>query len=258
MRAVNLIPGEARGSRGISRASFGPSSAVLGLLAVALALVTFYVLTSNTISSRQAQLASVQAQVTQAQAQVGLLGNYGSFVKLAQARAQTVRQIASGRFDWHAALSDLARVVPANTSLQSLLGTAAPGASVSGAGGSASTGALRGNGAGPAFELKGCTKTQDDVARLISRLRLINGVQRVSLADATRADSSPGGSAPAPSAATGGASGASVGCGADAPTFDLVILFRPLAGATATAASPTGAASSPTAAPAASAPGTTK
>jgi Tfp pilus assembly protein PilN len=252
MRAVNLIPGDARGT---SHTSFGPSFAVLGLLVVALALVTYYVLTSNTISSRRAQLTAVQSQVSQAQSQVGLLGNYGSFVKLAQARAQTVRQIASGRFDWHAALSDLARVVPANTSLQSLLGTAAPGATVSGAGGatSASTASLRGNGTGPAFELRGCTKTQDDVARLISRMRLINGVQRVSLADATRTEGAVGAGASAPSSSTGGA--ASVGCGADAPTFDLVILFAPLPGATATA---TSAATGATATAAAKASGTGK
>jgi Tfp pilus assembly protein PilN len=222
---------------------------VLGLLAVAVALMTYYVLTSNTISSRQAQLASVQGQVTQAQAQAGQLGTYASFVKLAQVRAQTVRQLASGRFDWHAALSDLSRVVPANTSLQSLLATAAPGATVSGAGGSTgggggSTSSLRADLAAPAFELRGCTKSHDDVARLISRLRLINEVQRVTLQDSTRADTA---------AAAGGAPSASgaVGCGAGAPTFDLVIFFQPVPGAvTATATA--------TAAPAASTPGITK
>ena len=68
-------------------------------------------------------------------------------------------------------------VVPADTSLQSLLGTVAPGASVSGAGGSvggstASTSNLRSDLPGPAFELKGCTSTQDEVARLIENNRV--------------------------------------------------------------------------------------
>ena len=37
--------------------------------------------------------------------------------------------------------------------------------------------------------MQGCTKTQDDVARVMSRLRLINGVQRVTLASSIKQDS---------------------------------------------------------------------
>jgi hypothetical protein len=98
------------------------------------------------------------------------------------------------------------------------------------AGSAASTGSLRDALPGPAFEMKGCTATQDDVARLMSRLRLINGVTRVTLADSLKQDSAQGGSTVASTPATsGGGSGA--GCGANAPSFDLVVFFQPLPGA---------------------------
>jgi Tfp pilus assembly protein PilN len=245
VRAVNLIPGDARPNSGVKvSGGLGPGYAVIALLGVAVLLVSVYVLTSNTISDRHSKLATLQTQVSQEQAQASRLANFASFLKLTQARIETVRQIASSRFDWHAALADLSKVIPANTSLQSLTGTVAPGATVSGAGGSAGGSSLRGAIASPAFEMQGCTKTQDDVARVMSRLRLVNGVQRVTLASSLKQDGGQTG------AGVASGTGAAVGCGANAPTFDLVIFFAPLPGASvattpggSTAATATAAAS---------------
>jgi Tfp pilus assembly protein PilN len=226
MRAVNLIPSDHRGIGSTSpRALLTPAYGVIAALVVAIALVTVYVLSSNTISDRQATVANLQAQVVQEQALAARLGNYASFAKLAQAREATVRQIASTRFDWHAALADLSKVVPPNTSLQSLVGTVAPGATVSGPGGSSggggtSTTTLRADISSPAFQISGCTKTQDDVAALISRLRVMPGVTRVTLADSVK-------SSTGSSVGTGTAAGVS-GCGNNAPSFDLVVFFSPL------------------------------
>lgn len=224
MRAVNLIPGDARRT-GVTPAlgRLGAGHAVLGVLAIVFAFVTVYVLTSNTISERTAQLATLKQQFSQVQAEVSRLNSYAQFEKLAQERAATVRQIAATRFDWHAALSDLSRVIPANTSLQSLAATVSSGTSGSGAGGG---GSIRGDINAPAFELKGCTGTQDDVAQLISRLRLINGVTRVTLQSSAKAGGGQSGSAPA----SGG------GACSNGPTFDMVVFFQPLAGAAATGA----------------------
>ena len=237
MKAVNLIPTDAPRARGRTTGGpqLGPSHIVLAALAVAVALVTVYVLSTNTISSRQASLASLQQQVTQAQAQTARLTNYQQFVQLAATRAATVQEIAASRFDWHAALSDLSKVVPADTALQSLLATVAPGVGVTGAGGGGTTtSALRGDIAAPALEMKGCTRTHDDVAGLISRLRLINGVTRVTLSDSVKPDATQSGAAVS---STGG-KGVSSGCWLNGPTFDLVVFFRPLPGATTSGTSP--------------------
>ncbi len=238
MRAVDLIPGDAR--RGRASAPGGAPAALaayalLGLLAVALAFVTIYVLTNNTIADRRAKLTSLQAQVAQAQAAADRLSGYAQFAQLAQTRVQTVREIAAARFDWHAALSDLSKVVPSNTSLQSLVGTVVPGAGAGGgSAGSAGASAVRGDITAPAFELTGCTSTQDDVARLMSRLRLVNGVTRVTLGNSQKNDSTQTGASVSPASGAASGSGASRGCGPNTPTFDLVVFFKPVPGAGAT------------------------
>ena len=154
-------------------------------------------------------------------------------------RIETVRSIAAARFDWHGALSDLAKVVPANTTLQAVNKTVVPGAS-SGGSGTAGTGGLRTAIAAPAFELSRCTRTQDDVARLISQLRLINGVTRVAFSNSQESNAS-GSAGP----------GGSQGCGANAPTFSLVVFFQPVPNA-----GPTGVTSVAATAGTAPAPGT--
>ena len=229
MRAVNLIPSEARrGGLSPSLGRLGPSHAVLGVLVVVLAFVMVYVVTSNTISDRSTQLASLKSQIAQVQSQVTRLSNYAQFEKLAQERAITVRQIAATRFDWHGVLSDLSKVVPANTSLQSLTATVSTG-SGSGSGGVSSGGSIRGDINAPAFELKGCTRSQDDVAQLMSRLRLINGVTRVTLESSTK----PGAGQSGPSS---GSSSSGGGCAANGPSFGMVVFFQPVAGAVGTGA----------------------
>jgi Tfp pilus assembly protein PilN len=202
---------------------FSPSYAVLGVLVVGLAFVVMYVLTSNTISDRKAKLANVQAQLAAQQAVAARLSQYVQFEQLAQTRVQTVRQISAARFDWYRALTNLSKVVPANTSLQSMTGTVAPGAGTSGSASGGGASSLRGDLSVPAFELQGCTKTQDDVARLMSRLRLINGVTRVTLGSSQKQGSG--------ATATTSSAGSSAPCGANGPAFDLVVFFSALPGA---------------------------
>jgi Tfp pilus assembly protein PilN len=224
MRAVNLIPGDARKSGAGPSVSLAqvPAYVVLGALAVLVGFAALYVLTSNEIGDRQAQVTSLKAQVAQTQAQAGSLANYAAFEQTATTRVLTVRELASTRFDWHAALSDLSRVVPANTSLATITGTVSSGST--GASGSGLRGAIT----APALELSGCTASQDDVARLMSRLRLINGVTRVSLSSSAEST--------ATSAASTSTPGSAQGCGVRTPTFSIVAFFKPLAGAGASGA----------------------
>lgn len=224
MRAVNLIPEESRrGWRNSGGRSGGSVYVLLSMLAVALVLVTVYVLASNRVSDQKAKIAGLKAQAAQAQGAATRLAPYVEFAKLAQARTETVREIASSRFDWHAALAGLSRVVPANTSLQSLIGSVVPGVEISASTGTGASSALRGDITAPAFELTGCSDSQDDVARLISRLRLIDGVTRVSLESSTKSESGQAGASVS--------SGSTAGCPQHSPTFNLVVFFTPLANA---------------------------
>jgi Tfp pilus assembly protein PilN len=261
VRAVNLIPSEA-GRSGRAGASTGPY-VVLGVLGLLLVGAVAYVLTSNALVERRSELATVQAQAQTAQAQADATRPYREFAALAEARVETVRQLGAARFDWHRAFSDLARVMPENVWLTSLLGTVTTGVSVEGAG-SGDTGTLRTALPNPAIELTGCTTGHDQVARLISRLRLVSGVTNVALADSTKDDSGSGGSG-----VSGGSSDSSGSSdcryGHDRfPQFGIVVFFEPLPGvpsptasdpaAAAAAAAGAGATPAPagTAAPAAS------
>jgi Tfp pilus assembly protein PilN len=233
MRAVNLIPAEERVSgRGIGVKLSPPTAALFGLLAAAVVLVTLFVLADNTVAGKKAELANTRAELARAQSQASQLQSYTQFATLASTRVQTVRGIAGTRFDWNSALENLARVVPANTSLQSLDGTVVPGANSGGSGGSAGSAAgLRGDLQGPAFQLVGCTRSQDDVARLISRLRTMPSVQRVALGSSTLSGAS--------TSQSGSSQGS--GCVNHAATFSLIVFYKTVAGAGAQGATTTGA-----------------
>lgn len=217
MRAVNLIPSDS--ARGGVGGGIGPY-ALLGVLGVLLAGVIAYVLTNNTLVERRAEVASLQTQARAAQAQAEATRPYREFAALAEARVSTVRQLGRARFDWHRAFDEIARVMPDDVWLTSLLGTVTTGVSVEGAG-SGSTGGLRGALPNPAIELTGCTTGHAEVARLISRLRLMTGVVRVSLSDSAKAEA-------------GGAGGGGGGGGGDCrngnatfPQFGIVVFFEP-------------------------------
>jgi Tfp pilus assembly protein PilN len=213
MRAVNLIPaGERRGAGGAAGRSGGGAYMVLGALALMVVLATAYTLAGKSVTDKKAELADVtrQAQVAESQAQG--LTEYTKFASLRTKRVETVKQLANGRFDWSHALHEVARVLPTNAWLTSLAGTTSPGAGTGGSG-------LRGALPNPAIEVAGCTTSQASVAKIMARLRLIDGVSQVSLSDSTK------------SAATGGGAGDSAGGGdctggsSHFPKFTMVVFF---------------------------------
>jgi hypothetical protein len=157
MKAINLLPPDSRGlpKGGASKVAAAPEEpagigafVLLGALALCVAALAAYVLTTNTVKDRQAQLDAVTVQ------------------------AQTVAKRAA---------------------IES-----------------------------PAIELKGCTRGQTQVATLLSRLRNVDGVTRVTLSKSVKPDEQvQQGSVPAasPTAVTGCGSGRP-------PSFELVIFFE--------------------------------
>jgi Tfp pilus assembly protein PilN len=239
VRAVNLIPQQERVGGSLPGAS---AYVAIGALALALAAVTFYVLTGNSITDRRAELARVKTQAAQATARAATYAPYVRFTSLEQARTQTVSSIAASRFDWHRTLSELAQAIPSTTSLSSLTGTVTPSVNLS----SSSANPLRGAISSPAVSLQGCTSNFDDVARLISRLRTLSDVERVSLSDSSRVDnnqssgSAGAGSTPAAAPASGGSGGGNGSACAQvkgsAASFDMVVFFKAPPAAAAPAA----------------------
>ena len=240
MKAVNLIPVEdRRGGGGAAGKSGGAAYILLGLLGVLVIMVSGYTLASKSLSDRNAELERTRAEATAVQSKADQLAPYARFASLREQRVQTVQSLAASRFDWSKSMHEVARVVPSNVWLTSMTGTVAPGVQLEGAAGS--SGGLRAALPVPAIEIVGCTTSQRNVSRVITRMRLVKGVQRVTLGSAEKAD------------AAGGGGGGGTDCrnGSDTfPQFNLVVFFS--APATASASAPA-AGATPAPAPAAGA-----
>ena len=253
MKAVNLIPAEER--RAVRGQGGGPALStrlLLGGLGVAVVGVTVLVLVSNQINSKQDELAEIQTKQQNAVAATEALRPYGDFVSLQQARYSTVKGIASSRFNWERIVRQLSRVVPPKVWIMDFKGTVSKDTASGGegGGGGGGGGSLRGSIAGPAVELKGCAPKQSDSARLMVRLRNIDGVESVVMTKSASASQEQtgggGGAAPAPSSSTSEDSG-----GCPKLEFEMIVAFR------AGGAIATGGAATPEAAAQTTAAGTT-
>lgn len=254
VKAVNLIPSEHRvAAKPVADQSAGPSVGgsptgayvILAALALAIVAAALYVLTTNSIKENQAELAQVEQQAAVVEQQATALQSFADFKQLSQSRVDTVSALAGARFDWAQTLDDVSRALPSDVFVNSL-----DGSTTSAAGGSSLRGAI----SAPSIELTGCTKDQTSVARLMSSLRDVRGVTRVSLAKSEAVDSTTTAVAPvAPT--TEGEDAPTVTtepCPAGSPpTFDMVIFFEraavsanaspnPAAGITGVSSGPTG------------------
>ena len=203
-----------------------------------------YVLAANTVKDRQAELAAVDGRVGRGDHEGEGLKPYADFESLANSRVQTVKDLATSRFDWEQALRDLSRAVPSDVTLASIKGDL---------GGTQTATGIRGAITAPAITLTGCTYSQTKVAKLMARLRTIDGVTRVSLSKSDKEATASVGAA-----ADRRAPSATGYCAKDGvPAFELVVFFEghaaastaPAPGGTATATTAT--ASTSTATPAA-------
>ena len=186
MKAVNLIPSEERRGGAAGGRSGGPAYALLGGLAVLVLMAAAWTLTGKTVNDRRSQLASVSQQANAAETQANKLAAYSTFSDLRKKRAETVASIARSRFDWAHVMHEIARVIPSDAHLTSLAGSVSPSAPAPPGGGTALQ--LRGSNPGPAIDVVGCIPGQSNVSLMLSRLRLIDGVEHVTLAESAKPD----------------------------------------------------------------------
>lgn len=218
MKAVNLLPPELRGAaKPAAGAVSEPNEsgrvgafALLGALAFCVVALAGYVLTTNTVKQREVELAEVTAEAQATAQRAAQLKPYADFEAMARTRIQTVKDLAASRFDWEQALRDISRAIPASVTLKKLNGTVS---SQSGGGSP-----LRAAIGSPALELTGCTANQTAVATLMSRLRNVDGVTRVTLARSEK---------PTKPSSTSSGPVVTDGCGQGRkPAFELVIFFE--------------------------------
>ncbi len=235
MRAVNLIPADQRSgaSVGLGR-SQGSAYAVLVVVGV-LALFGFlYGHARHEISSNRTQVATLDAQAQQAQSEASQLVGYEALNASREKRLKAVEGLIDSRFDWAHVMSEFARVLPAHASIDSLTGTvgsttgaavASAPSSTSAAGGSSAVVApvtsATPPGSIPSLTVGGCASSQDEVARTLQRLRLLDGVKEVTLQSSASTSSS------------GSSAAASAGCGNEGTSFTVAVVFTPLPAASA-------------------------
>lgn len=189
MRAVNLIPTDER--RGSGTGSGLTSYILLAVLALVVAVGAAFTVVNRNLSDRRKELADVQQRIQTAQNEAQALKAYTTFTTVREQRSETVRSLATSRFDWAHALHEVARTMPSNAWLTSMRATVTPATAVEG--GVADP--LRGSVQAPAIEIVGCTTSQHKVAGVISSLRRADGVQRISLSSSERLDAAGSGAA---------------------------------------------------------------
>jgi Tfp pilus assembly protein PilN len=179
VKPVNLIPQDQR--RRVASEGDGKSAPIaLGVLAALLALVVVYVLTSNSVTERKSEAKAASAEADQLEARASQQNSYTDFAQIAITRTQSVAGVAATRFDWERFMRELSRVMPSGSWLQSA------DASVKGDPTSGASTALPADpsaiaAAAPAANLVGCTPDQEDVARMMVRLRQLYRVDDVVL-----------------------------------------------------------------------------
>jgi len=190
VRPVNLIPpDQRRGGRGIGATGRTGNAAyiVLGGLALALLAVGGLALTSHRINDRKQSVARLSGEQASAQAAADALQPYGKFAEMQRDRVATIKSLADTSFNWERIMRSVSRAIPPDAWLTSFTGTVRPGVSVEGtSGGAGSIEGLRSQSSAPALELVGCTYSHRAVARMMTRMRNIDGVTQVVLGGSER------------------------------------------------------------------------
>ena len=168
MRAVNLLPGEAKG--GVSRSAPQPAvlaAAITGFAAVILIGGGNLIQTAR-VSSAQKKLnaAKIQLAATPLPPKTPeVTPPPAAVAQQMQPRLAAVSNVISSRIAWDRILREFSLVLPPGIQVQSLALTSP----------SAITASAQG------FDLIGLTFTYDDVARLLSRMALIPDLSNVTL-----------------------------------------------------------------------------
>lgn len=194
MRPVNLLPARYR-PRKSGGADSKSAYVALGALAALVLAVFAYVMTANSVSSRNSQIAEARQHIAAAETQSVTLQGFGDFAGIKEARLAAVKDLATSRLDWERLFRELAHVMPEGVWLTKF---------------QAQAGETDGGGAvGPVANLEGCADNHERIADVMVRLRELHAAEDVELTST----SAGGDEEDAPAGAGSGASSEENACG---------------------------------------------
>ncbi|MGH2716395.1 MAG: PilN domain-containing protein [Thermoleophilaceae bacterium] len=215
MRPVNLLPESSRRHRPSGKLG-GSAYAVVGLLAVLLAMAVAYVLTTNDISDKEGKIATAEAEAAEARQRAGSFSAFSGFAQIKEARLASVRDRAAVRFDWERLMREVSHVIPDDVWLLDMSASTAP---QDASGGAATTTPGTAAPLNPSLTLSGCAKGQPSVAALMVRLRKLHRTEDVQLTESGRQDPTEG------EGATDGAASSGDSCVSDRYRFAVTVSF---------------------------------
>jgi Tfp pilus assembly protein PilN len=188
------------------------------VLAGLLIAVGAYVFVANQATSRENEAVKLESEARALTAEADSLAAFVQFQELRETRTSSVRALAVGRFDWERMVREIARVLPKSVWMRKFDATVdgrSAGEGGGGSSGSSSSGeasvattvtagaAGAGGGTGgsgsqgsaaqtPTVKIEGCAREQQEVADALVRLRLLAGVEDVSIVKSERPEVEPG------------------------------------------------------------------
>jgi len=191
VRAVNLIPSDQRpGAGGTYGRSGGVAYALVGLACGLVVMCALWLMARKDMTNANAQVSQITAQAQQAQNEATALASYNTFVSTSNSRVSGIEQLTQDRFDWAHAFHELGRVLPVNVTLTTVTGAEtsatsssapSPPTGATGASGASAVTSASPAGTVPTLAIVGCTANQAQVAFMLQRLALIDGVTNVTL-----------------------------------------------------------------------------
>jgi Tfp pilus assembly protein PilN len=192
MTRINLLPPEERSKAAREQ---GMLLAVVGLIALVLALGGLYFMQSRQVADKQTEIDSIAAQVDMANQQLAALKPYEAMQTQRKAMQDTAQQIYNSRVLWSNVFEEIGLLMPDKVSLQTLTATVPAymqaGGSNASAGGSSSAAAATSTGLGIDLTLKGDAtgasvyEAHDQVADLMTRLGLMPQILNIQLVSST-------------------------------------------------------------------------
>jgi Tfp pilus assembly protein PilN len=178
MQSVNLLPAYARpaGRWATLGNDLSPQRVIrlggIAAAACAIAVAGFYFVERSVVNDRKATLADTQARLAAVEATAAPLR---AAEASSTARATVIRTVAGARVNWERTLTDFARVLPDQMSLQSLQAASTGGATPSAAG---------------TFTISGTTTSHVRVALILDRLALLPWLSDISLGSSSHSGTS--------------------------------------------------------------------